>query len=208
MFISVSIMSAVNRQEQRTQATKAKLLAIARKLFVAQGFNHVPAEELVRQAGLTRGALYHHFGGKEQLFIALYEQLQKEIAERIQVAAETAADPWSALQVGCHAFLTACTDPEVRQIVLLDAPSVLSWQQWREVDAQYSLGLLKAGLQAAVENQEIRVKSVDAIAHLLTGAMNEAALWIAQSEKPKTALSQSIEAIDQLLTGIRTQAIK
>jgi AcrR family transcriptional regulator len=201
-------MSAVNRQEQRTQATKTKLLATARKLFVAQGFNHVPAEELVKQAGLTRGALYHHFGGKEQLFVALYEQLQKEVAERIQVAAEKATNPWSALQVGCHAFLTACNDPEVRQIVLLDAPIVLSWQQWRNVDAQYSLGLLKAGLQAAVESQEIQVKSVDAIAHLLTGAMNEAALWIAQSEKPKTALSQSIEAIDQLLAGIRRQAIK
>jgi AcrR family transcriptional regulator len=200
-------MPAANRQEQRTQATKAKLLATARKLFAARGFNGVPAEELVKEAGLTRGALYHHFGGKEQLFAALYEQLQQEIADRILLAAQTAESPWLSLQAGCQTFLKACIEPEVQQIVLLDAPVVLSWEQWRTVDAVYSLGLLKAGLQAAIDSKEIRVRSVDAIAHLLIGAMNESALWIAQSEKPKTALSQSIDALDQLLAGIRLRSI-
>jgi AcrR family transcriptional regulator len=199
-------MPATNRQEQRTQATKAKLLATARKRFVAQGFNHVPAEELVKEAGLTRGALYHHFGGKEELFLALYEQIQKEVAARIQTAAEQAPNPWLALQAGCHTFLRACSDLEVQQIVLLDAPIVLSWEQWRTVDALYSLGLLKAGLQAAVDSEEIQVRSVDAIAHLLIGAMNEAALWIAQSEQPKIALHEAIEALDQLLSGIRLKS--
>lgn len=198
-------MSAINRQEQRTQATKSKLLTVARKLFVTHGFNGVPAEDLVKQAGLTRGALYHHFGGKEELFAALYEELQQEVAERIQSAAQHATNPWSALQSGCHAFLQACTDPEVRQIMLLDAPVVLSWNQWRAVDAQHSLGLLKAGLEAVAESGTAEMKSVDAIAHLLIGAMNEAALWIAQSEDAKAALREASEALDQLLEGLQIE---
>lgn len=198
-------MSTINRQEQRTQATKSKLLTVARKLFVAHGFNGVPAEELVKQAGLTRGALYHHFGGKEELFAALYEELQKEVAGRIQSAAKHATNPWSALQAGCHAFLQACTEPEVRQIMLLDAPVVLSWNQWRAVDAQHSLGLLKAGLEAVVESGTAKIKFVDAIAHLLIGAMNEAALWIAQSEDSKAALREASEALDQLLEGLQIE---
>lgn len=200
-------MPAANRQEQRTQATKAKLLATARKLFAVQGFNHVPAEELVKEAGLTRGALYHHFGRKEELFAAVYEQLQQEIANRIQIASKKASSPWLALQAGCHAFLKACIEPEVQQIMLLDAPVVLSWEQWRTVDALYSLGLLKAGLQAAVDGKEIKVKSIDAIAHLLIGAMNEAALWIAQSDKPRAAFEEAIETLDQLLEGIHLKPV-
>jgi AcrR family transcriptional regulator len=196
---------APNRQAQRTQATKAKLLGIARTLFFEKGFDQVSAETLVQAAGLTRGALYHHFGGKEELFLVLYGQIQAEVGERIQAAALRATTPQQALKSGCRAFLEACTDPEVRQIMLIDGPKVLSWEQWRQIDAQYSLGLLKTGLAEALADSSDLSNSpeaLEAIAHLLIGAMNEAALWIAQSSDPQLALQESVTALERLLTGL------
>lgn len=194
----------------RTGATKARLLASARLLFTDRGFGVVTAEDLVQHAGLTRGALYHHFGGKgvlggkKGLFAALYEEVQREVAAKIREAAENCADSWSALRAGCHAFLDACVDPTVRRVVLLDAPAVLGWEHWREVDAQHGLGLLKEGLREAMEEGAIRARPVDPLAHLLLGAMNEAAMWIARSGEPETALRQAGESLDELLEGLHT----
>lgn len=198
-----------SRHEIRTEATRTALLEAARWLFTERGFGGVTAEELVREAGMTRGALYHHFGGKgvlggkEGLFAALYEQVQREIAVQILRAARDEADPWSALRAGCHAFLGVCVDPTVRQVVLLDAPAVLGWEHWREVDARHGLGLLKEGLREAMEAGAIREQPVDPVAHLLVGAMNEAGMWIARSTEPEAALGQARSALDDLLEGLR-----
>lgn len=203
-------MERQSKHALRTEATKARLLDSARLLFTERGFSEVTAKELVQEAGLTRGALYHHFGGKgalggkEGLFAALYEEEQREIASKIREAAENEADPWSALRAGCHAFLDACVDPTVRQVILLDAPAVLGWEHWREVDARYGLGLLKEGLREAMEDGALRDRPVDPVAHLLLGAMNEVAMWIARSGKPGTALRQAGESLDDLLEGLRT----
>lgn len=195
----------------RTEATKTRLLDSARLLFTERGFGGVTAEELVQHAGLTRGALYHHFGGKGALggkgglFAALYENVQREIGTRIKEAAEEQRDSWSALRAGCHAFLDACVDPTVRRVVLLEAPAVLGWEQWREVDARYGLGLLKEGLREAMADGAIRDRPVDPVAHSLVGAMNEVAMWIARSGEPETALRQAGESLDDLLEGLHTR---
>ena len=192
-------------QAERTASTRSKLLQAARTLFVARGFAAVPAEELVREAGLTRGALYHHFGGKEGLFAALYEQMQREITERIEASASAAPDAWSALRAGCRAFLEACADPEVQRIVLLDAPAVLSWEEWRAVDARYGLGSLREGLEAAVAEGAIPAQPIDAIAYPLLGAMNEAAMWIARAPWPEIALGEAAAVVDRLLMGLKDE---
>jgi AcrR family transcriptional regulator len=145
-------------------------------------------------------------GGKEGLFAALYEEVQREVAAKILEAAENEGDSWSALRAGCHAFLDACTDPTVRRVVLLDAPAVLGWEHWREVDARHGLGLLKEGLQEAMEEGAIRDRPVDPVAHLLLGAMNEAAMWIARSGEPETALRQAGESLEDLLEGLHMPA--
>jgi AcrR family transcriptional regulator len=191
------------RQQQRTERTRALLLEAGRRLFAARGYQAVPAEDLVREAGLTRGALYHHFNGKDGLFAALYEQVQQEVTARIDAAADAQPDAWSALRAGCYAFLDCCTDPVVRRIMLLDAPSVMSWDRWREVDMRYGLGSLKEGLQQAVAEGEMHGDSLDAVAHLLLGAMNEAAMWIARSPDPDTALRDAQAGLDRLLSGLR-----
>ena len=201
-------MGKRNKQVLRTEVTRGKLLGSARRLFTQRGFGGVTAEELVRDAGLTRGALYHHFGGrgvlggKEGLFAALYEEVQREVAAGILEAAEGQRDPWLALRAGCHAFLDACVDPTVRRVVLLDAPSVVGWDYWREVDARHGLGLLKEGLREAMEAGVVRDQPVDPVAHLLLGAMNEAAMWIARSGEPETALRQAGGSLDEILGGL------
>lgn len=188
---------------ERTRATRAKLVETGRALFAARGFGGVPAEEVVRAAGLTRGALYHHFGGKQGLFESVYEALQQEVAAGIERAAAEAPDPWSGLCAGCRAFLNACVDPEVQRIVLLDAPAVLGWERWREVDAAHGLGLLKEGLREAMAGGALAPQPLDPLAHLLLGAMNEAAMWIARSAEPHVALSQATTALDRVLEGLR-----
>ena len=195
----------MNRQIQRTEATRARLLEVARRMFVAHGYQGVPAEDLVREAGLTRGALYHHFGGKDGLFAALYEEVQREVTARIDAAADVHTDAWEALVAGCHAFLECCVDPEVQRIVLLDAPVVLSWEAWRAVDARHGLGSLSMGLRMAHEAGAIEGDSLEALAHLLLGAMNEAALWIARAEDPTAALREARAGLDRLLRGLRVE---
>lgn len=203
-------MERQSKHALRTEATRAGLLESARLLFTERGFSGVSAEEVVQHAGLTRGALYHHFGGKgsvggkEGLFDALYEEIQREIATKIREAAEGQRDSWSALRAGCHAFLNACVDPTVRRVVLLDAPAVLGWEHWREVDARHGLGLLKEGLRQAIEEGEIRDQPVDPVAHLLLGAMNESAMWIARYSDPESALRLAGKSLDDLLEGLHT----
>lgn len=199
----LDFMKTDNRQTQRTEATKAKLIAVARDLFVAHGFAGVPAELIVQQAGLTRGALYHHFGGKEGLFAAVHEALQQDVTARINAAAVAQPDAWLGLRAGCHAFLHACVEPAVQQIMLLDAPVVLTWEAWRAVDARYGLGSLKEGLQAAIDSGALPPQPLDALAHLLVGAMNEAAMWIARSPTPEIALAEATTVLDTLLEGLR-----
>jgi AcrR family transcriptional regulator len=191
------------RQSERVEATRARLLRAARLMFTTHGYASVPAEALVREAGLTRGALYHHFAGKEGLFAALYEQIQQEVTARVDRAADAEADPWSALRVGCHTFLESCVDPEVQRIMLLDAPVVLSWEAWREVDARHGLGSLREGLRQALGSGTATSDPLDAVAHLLLGAMNEAAMWIARARDPAAALEEAKRGLDRLLQGLQ-----
>ena len=203
-----NLLDHVDQHALRTAATRTRLLDAARRLFTARGFAGVTAEDVVHDAGLTRGGLYHHFGGKgvlggkEGTFAALYEEVQRKVAAQILAAANEPRDAWTALRAGCHAFLDAYLHPTVRCVVVLDAPAVLGWEHWREVDARHGLGLLKEGLREAMAAGAIRDQPVDPVAHLLLGAMNEATMWIARSAAPEAALRQAGESLDDLLAGL------
>lgn len=189
------------KAEQRA-ATTARLIEVARDLFTTHGFANASSEEIVRIAGVTRGALYHHFGSKEGLFHAVLDAVQRDVGERVEVAAGQYADPWEQLIAGCAAFLEASRDPQVQRIMLVDAPAVLGWAAWRELDAQYSMKSLREVLEALRTRGELVPLSLDALAHLLSGAMNEAALWIAQSDQP-SALADAVEALRHLLQSLK-----
>ena len=139
------------KHDLRSEATRRRLVTAARALFGARGFADVGTEEIVRAAGVTRGALYHQFRDKADLFAAVAEEVEAEIAERIASAAGVEADPVDALRSGARLFLDACAEPEVERIILLDAPAVLGWQAWRDLAGRYGLGLVQSGLQSAIE---------------------------------------------------------
>jgi AcrR family transcriptional regulator len=191
----------------QTDQTTRKLLAIARAQFAARGYASTGTEHLVQAAGLTRGALYHHFGSKEGLFRAVVDDVQREVGERVEQAAarvaETHAGIWEQFVAGCRAFLAASTDPQVQRIMLVDAPAVLGWDVWRDMDSQYSLRSLKQVLAAMASEGLIVPEPIDALAHLLSGAMNEAALWIARAPDPEGALAEATASLETLLGALR-----
>ncbi len=193
------------RQADRSDATRAALVAAATPLFAAQGFVGVGTEEIVRAAGVTRGALYHHFAGKQALFAAVAESVEARLVSRVASAAlETAADPLAALRAGAEAMLDeAARDDAVRRIVLADAPSVLGWDAWRAILQRYGLGLIQATLQAAMDAGLIAVAPVEPLAHLLSGALSEAAHLVALADDRERARADAQAAIDVLLDGLR-----
>ncbi len=195
---------AGRRNAARSAATRARLTAAARALFAARGFADVGTEEIVRSAGVTRGALYHHFRDKEDLFLAVYEQIERELVERIgQGAFAGVATPWGALEAGAELFLDACVEPEIQRVVLIDGPSVLGWDVWREVASRYGLGLVEGVLQAAMDAGEIEPAPVRTLAHMLMGAIDELALLVARAPDQPAARAEAGEAVSRMLAALR-----
>lgn len=192
----------IGKAEQR-EATMARLLEVARQAFATHGYAAAATEEIVRQAGVTRGALYHHFGSKEGLFRAVLAQVHAEVGQRIGAAADAAADGWQALREGCRAFLVAANDPAIQRIMLVDGPAVLGWSAWRTLDEQHSMHQLQEHLALLMQQGVVRDQPVAALAHLLSGAMNELALWIAQQPDAAQAAQQAWDVLERVLEGLR-----
>jgi AcrR family transcriptional regulator len=190
-------------QAERSLATRTALVSAARELFAAQGFAGTGRDEIAARAGVTRGALYHHFGSKEALFRAVVEHLEEEMGQRIMAAAAKEPDVRLHLRAGCHAFLDACTsDPAVRRIIILEAPVVLGWDVWREIDVRHGVALIAAGLAAALDGPPPGNASIETLATLLLGTLNEAAMLVATAPKPRVARAQVGAAVDMIIDRI------
>ena len=201
-------MSTPRTKAEQSEATMAALMAAARALFAERGYAGVGTEEIVQQAGVTRGALYHHFrGGKEELFRAVLVQVSAETTRRVIAAANTAADPWEELVVGTDAFLDACTRPEVQRIMLIDGPAVLGWDMWREADGNIALGLLEAALKHAIDSGRMVPQPPRALAHVLLGAIDEAAMVVARADDQDAAREEMSRTLRRLLEGLRGPTI-
>lgn len=190
-------------QAERTEATREALIGAARELFTERGYENVGTEEVVRAAGVTRGALYHQFGDKASLLEAVYEQIEAEATERVArvVLGSDLQSPLEAMKAGVGAFLDECVKPELRQVALHDAPAVLGWERWREIGAANGLGLIEASLAAAIEAGEIRDLPVTPLAHLLMGALDEAAMLLARDDRPQ-GRDEVTELLVVLLEGL------
>jgi AcrR family transcriptional regulator len=197
-------MNVKRTQAERSETTRDALIEAARALFAERGYAAVGTEEIVHAAGVTRGALYHHFGGKRDLFEAVYEQIEAELAQRIASGALNAgaAAPLEAMRSGVEMFLQAATEPEAQRIVLLDGPSVLGWDRWREIAGEHGLGLIEATLQAAIEAGAIAEQPVRPLAHVLMGALDEAAMLVARAEDPELMRAEVGRTLDSLLAGL------
>jgi AcrR family transcriptional regulator len=195
-------MNVVNRKAEQSEATRRALLEVARDLFARRGYSDVSTEEIVRRAGVTRGALYHHFAGKADLFRAVYEQIEQETAEKVAAAALTKTDPLDQQRAGWQAFLDACLDPAVQRIALRDAPSVLGLEAWREIAAAYGLALVQGGLQSMIDAGLMDEQPVEPLAHLVLGALSEAGMVIAEAEDTDAARDAIGESLERLLMGL------
>lgn len=192
----------VNRQASRSASTRAKLIRAARWLFARRGYAAVGTEEIVRRAGVTRGALYHQFTDKEELFLAVYEQVEQELTQRVDGSLGEVTSPFDAMRAGMRAFLEECRAPEVQRIVLIDGPSVLGWERWREVAERNGLGLIEAVVTAAIEAGEIVALDAGPLAHLLMGALDEAALLVVRDPASTDSVAATLEG---LLDGLRSR---
>ncbi|MGP3916898.1 TetR/AcrR family transcriptional regulator [Nonomuraea sp. 10N515B] len=189
------------RAQQREQ-TRQALLRESRRLFAARGYGAVSLSEIVAEAGVTKGALYHLFDSKAALFRAVLEQVQQEVAQTVAQTADVHDDLWARLTAGCQAFLSASTAPGIQRIMLIDGPAVLGWNEWRAMDEAASARHLADVLTVLIEQGTIAPQPVAPLTHLLSGAMNEAALWLAESDDPAD-LPATQAALAQLLDALR-----
>lgn len=189
-----------SKHEIRSRATREALVTAARALFAARGYGAVGTEEIARAAGVTRGALYHQFRDKMELFDAVVVAVEDDVTKRIVAGAlAAAATPAAALRAGARAFLEVCTEPEVERILLLDAPGVLGWARWREIGQVHGLGVITDVLQAAIDAGEIPRQPVRPLAHIVLGALNEAALVVARAEDRDAEREAMLAAFERLL---------
>ncbi len=194
----------MSRQAARSEATRAKLIAAARDLFAKRGYAGVGTEEIVKRARVTRGALYHHFADKRELFLGVHETLEAELIEKIAAALADAAteDPVEAMKVAVRAFLDAALDPGRARITLIDAPAVLGWAEWREIDARHGLGLASAALEAAMAAGRVERQPVAPLASLFVAALGEAGILVATAADPKAVRAEVEAAVESLIDGL------
>jgi AcrR family transcriptional regulator len=196
-----------DRRRARGEATRERLLAAARELFGERGYDGTSIEAVLHTSGVARGALYHHFQSKAELFDAVAEEVFVEIAQETSAAARASldTDTLERLRAGSQAWLQMALEPAVQRITLLDPPTVLGWARWRALDEQHTLGGLRASFRALAREGRIPAGQEELLAHMLLAALNEAALFIACAEAQKVALATARAAIDTLLDRLAGQ---
>jgi AcrR family transcriptional regulator len=201
-------MALNSRRAEHVQDTRAALLAAARQLFAEKGYVGTGTEEIVARARVTRGALYHHFADKADLFRAVMEAAAAElahqlIARQLSRAAADAVGAWDQLREGVQAFLDACTGSDFQRIVLIDGPAVLGPGAWSDLVEQHGLGLLRTWLQRATDDHQIDPLPADPLARLLAALIAEASLYVGQAAEPGRARAEAGAIVDRVLTGLR-----
>lgn len=192
-------MSSRPRAEM-IEITRAKLIASARQAFARLGYARTSMDDLTAEAGLTRGALYHHFGDKQGLLAAVVEQIDSEMDTRLDAVCDQASDPWEGFTRRCRAYLEMAQEPEIQRIVLQDARAVLGERLPAQEHCIDSLGrrlqqLAEAGLISPAPSQ--------ALARLVNGSLVDTALWIAAAKAPAARLEQALQGLELLLRGLR-----
>jgi AcrR family transcriptional regulator len=196
---SVYNLAMTDGRRLRGELTRERLIAAARQLFGERGYEATSIEAVLDSSGVARGALYHHFPSKAELFGAVAEEVFVEIADRTNAAAREGGNPLEAVRAGSQAWLEMALDPAVQRIALLDPPTVLGWARWRELDERHTLGGLRAGFRRLEAEGRIPPGEGELFANMLLAALNEAALFIACAGDPLAALATARGAIDTLL---------
>jgi AcrR family transcriptional regulator len=187
-------------------ATRLALLSAARELFGEQGYAATSIEEVAARAGVTKGALYHHFGGgKAELFQDVYEQVMREVSDQV-VSRFNEPDHWTALTSGCQLMIDAQLDPAVRRIALHDARSVLSWDVVHLIESRYGAVGIRGALRKAMHGGVIEPQPLRPLALLLAGALSEACFYVADADDPTQAREEVGRLVVRILEGLQTRS--
>jgi AcrR family transcriptional regulator len=193
-----------SRREEYTEATRRALLDSAAEAFVDRGFADASLDDIAQAARLTKGALYHHFASKQELFRAVFEEVEAEMIAAVRRAGGGESDPWQGLLAGTRAFLDACLTPRYRRIALEEGPAALGWQRWREIDERYALALVVASLDALMRTGVLRRQPVELLARVVLAALTEAGLAVAAASDREAARGDAERLLVDLLSGLRT----
>ncbi|MET3957826.1 AcrR family transcriptional regulator [Rhodococcus sp. OAS809] len=198
--------TAASRRDEYSQSTRRALLDAGLELFVSSGYTSVSAEQVVRTAGLTRGALYHHFdGGKRGLFEAVFEEQEAAASQKISDAIGSRTEVWERQLAAVDAFLDVCSEKNYREIVLLQGPAALGWERWRELDEQYLRGLVLDSISTLRTSGLIESHPDTLATAAIYGAITEVSLAVAHAPDPALAREQAAHLIRDLFSGIRTR---
>jgi AcrR family transcriptional regulator len=188
-------------QAQRTEATTAALVDAARELFARDGYDATSLDAVAARAGVTKGAVYHHFDGKRQLFEAVFGREIERIAIPLAAAYGRTKDPWDAFQAGCRAFLQECLDPGLRRIMLLDASAAIGWDEIRRLESPL-LEMMELAISRAADAGRIAPRQPGPLARFLYGAICETSMFVARAEDQKAAHRAAIAEIGRILDGL------
>ncbi|OXS61316.1 TetR family transcriptional regulator [Cohnella sp. CIP 111063] len=196
----------MRKSKEEAQETIRRLVEIAREHFTERGYADTALEAVVQEANITRGAVYHHFRNKKDLFRTVLEAVQQEVAERIEQAASASDDVWEQLFFGCRAFVLAAVEPRNKRIMLIDGPAILGWEVWRAMDQKHSMRLLRGQLEIMQELGYLKAVPLEVTTHFLSGALNETSLWLASREAADpSALEDAMKAIEWFMDGVKRQ---
>lgn len=193
----------MRRNKEETEQTIQNLLEIARHHFASNGYANVSLEDIVKEADLTRGALYHHFNNKKGLFLAVFEEIQMEIGGNVEKEAAEYEDEWDQLLNGCRAFLEAALKSQNERILLIDGPAVLGWDTFREMDSKYSMNSLHEQLEMMQDKNLLKPIPLEVMTHCLSGAMNEAVLWISDGNAQQKKIEEAMDVISSMANGLK-----
>jgi AcrR family transcriptional regulator len=196
-----------DRREAQGEATRLALVVAARELFGENGYPATSIEDVAARAGVTKGALYHHFGGKADLFQEVYEQVMREVSDKV-VSVFNEPDHWRAVTEGCQLMIDAQLDPAVRRIALHDARSVLSWDVVHLIEARYGAVGIRGALRKAMHGGVIEPQPLRPLALLVAGAISEACFYVADADDPISAREEVGRLVVRILEGLKVQATK
>lgn len=191
-------------QQDRSKTTKTALMTAARPMFAERGYANVAADEIVAAAGLTRGALHHHFKDKQGLFRAVFEQVETELTDEVAAAVAEAPDTPSRMEVSLRTFLDACQRPEVLRIALLDAPTVLGWDTWREIESGHGLRLIDQLMAQAAAEGVLAHEPSEVLVRFVFSLLVEGVLVIAHADDANAARAQVELSLGIMLSGLFT----
>ncbi len=191
----------MNKNELASIQTRSKILKIARKKFIVKGFRNTSLQEIVEEIGLTRGAFYHHFKNKEEILYELMMIIQAELGDYVEQKAMQSSDPWQQLFIGCVAFIEKAIDKEVMKILLVDGPSIVSWQSWKQMDSENSESHLKVQLLTLQKQGIVKKINIDYLTSFISGGLNELAIFLSSSKQHD--MKEIEEFVKIMLEGIK-----